>query len=332
MQSLSQEDIELKHYSKKADFAQNFMSNICGEHRLDTSYRNTLDFHYDGMRLPSKQMTIGTISYGANVAINTSHLKAYSISLPLCGKQILNMRGEQYYSDENTGLIISNAQLQDLAIDKNCKKLQVVIPERSLHLVLADILKQPVDDSVIFNPKMHFDSQQLTNSWWKYIQNFLNSKSQYISFHGLSLLAEDYENFIIKTLLLSQENNYSEQLRQLSNQRQPTYIQKVHKFIITHACEEISVDTLQKLAGVSKSKLYEEFQAYYGTSPLAYLKKYRLQQIYKSLCTPELGKRISISQLAFKWGFNHLSRFSQDYHEEFGEKPSDTKNKFKEFY
>ncbi|QKQ69424.1 AraC family transcriptional regulator [Acinetobacter sp. 10FS3-1] len=332
MHSLSQQDIELKHYSKKADFAQDLMSTICGEHRLDTSYRNTLDFHYDGMRLPSKRMTIGTISYGANVAINTSHLRAYSISLPLCGKQILNMRGEQYYSDEKTGLIISNAQLQDLTIDKNCKKLQVVIPERSLHLVLADILKQPVEKSVIFSPRMHFDSQQLTTLWWKNIQDFLNSKSQYINSHGLSLLAEDYENFIIKTLLLFQENNYSEQLRQVSNQQQPAYIQKVHKFIITHACEEISVDTLQQLAGVSKSKLYEEFQTYYGTSPLAYLKKYRLQQIYKSLCTPSVDKRISISQLAFKWGFNHLSRFSQDYREEFGEKPSDTKNKFKELH
>lgn len=329
MQSLSQHDMELNHYSNKADFAQDLMSTICGEHRLDTSYRNTLDFHYDGMRLPSKQLTIGTISYGANVAINISHLKAYSISLPLSGKQILNMRGEKYCSDEKTGLIISNAQLQDLTIDKNCKKLQVVIPERSLHIVLADLLKQPVIESVIFNPKMHFDSEKLTASWWRNIQNFLDTKSQYINFYGLSLLTEDYENFIIKSLLLGQENNYSDQLRQLSNQQQPAYIQKIHQFIIAHAREDICADTLQELAAVSKSKLYEEFQTYYGTSPLAYLKKYRLQQIYKALCLSGADQKISISQLAFSWGFNHLSRFSQEYREEFGEKPSETKNKLK---
>ncbi|HAV3601131.1 TPA: AraC family transcriptional regulator, partial [Acinetobacter baumannii] len=29
------------------------------------------------MRLPNKKMAIGTISYGANVAINISNLKAY---------------------------------------------------------------------------------------------------------------------------------------------------------------------------------------------------------------------------------------------------------------
>lgn len=328
MQSLSQQNFELNHYSSKADFAQNLMSTICGEHRLDTSCRDTLDFHYDGMRLPHKRMTIGTISYGANVAINTSNLKAYSISLPVSGKQILNMRGERYLSDEKNGLIVSNADLQDLTIDKDCKKLQVVVPEQSLQGVLADLLHQPVEKSVVFNPKMHFDSEHLINAWWKNIQNFLQCKSQYTGFYGLPLLAEDYENFIIKALLLSQENNYSEQLKQLSTQTQPAYIQRVHKFILTHAQEDICVDHLQDLAGVSKSKLYEEFQHYYGTSPMAYLKKHRLQQIYKVLSASGLNRKISISQLASKWGFNHLSRFSQEYREEFGENPSETKNKF----
>lgn len=327
MQSLSQQDVELNHYSSKADFAQNLMSSICGEHRLDTSCRNNLDFHYDGLRLPHKRMAIGTISYGANVAINISNLKAYSISLPLQGKQILNMRGERYLSDEKNGLIVSNADLQDLTIDQDCKKIQVVIPEQSLYLVLAELLKQPIETPILFNPKMDFDSQQLITAWWKNIQNFLQFKSQYMGLYGLAMLSEDYENFIIKALLLSQENNYSEQLKEFTTRQQPHYIQKVRNFIVSHAKEDICADDLHHLAGVSKSKLYEEFQYYYGTSPMSYLKKYRLQQIYKILSSSGLNPKISISQLAFEWGFNHLSRFSQEYREEFGEKPSETKNK-----
>jgi AraC-like DNA-binding protein len=328
MQSLSQQDIELTHYSSKADFAQNLMSSICGEHRLDTCARNNLDFHYEGLRLPNKRMAMGTISYGAHVAINVSNLKAYSISLPLQGKQILNMRGEQYRSDEKNGIIVSNADLQDLSIDQDCKKLQVVIPEQSLQLVLAELLNQPIEKTIVFNPKMDFDSEQLITAWWKNIQNFLEFKSQYIGFYGLPMLSEDYENFIIKALLLSQENNYSEQLKEYSRGQQPPYIQKVRNFIIRHAKENICADDLHHVAGVSKSKLYEEFQYYYGTSPIVYLKKYRLQQIYKILSSSGLNPKISISQLAFEWGFNHLSRFSQEYREEFGEKPSETKNKF----
>ena len=77
-------------------------------------------------------------------------------------------------------------------------------------------------------------------------------------------------------------------------------------------------------------KLYDEFQQYYGTSPMSFLRKYRLQQIYKILSHANMNAKLSISKLAYDWGFTHLSRFSQDYKEEFGEKPSETKNKLRE--
>ncbi len=326
MESLSQQ-MDLNHYSRKADFAQSLMSQICGEHRLDTTCRDTLDFHYDGLRLPHKHMAIGTISYGANVAINISKLRAYSISLPIHGKQALNVHGAKYLSHETKGLIVSNAELQDLIIDKDCKKIQVVIPEQSLQMVLADLLNRKVEQPVIFNPEMCLDSGQLIEAWWKNIQNFLQLKSQYTGFYGLQMLSEDYENFVIKALLLSQENNYSHALKELSQQREPSYISKVRNFIVAHAHEEICADDLQRLAGVSKSKLYEEFQYYYGTSPMSYLRKYRLQQIYKILSSSDHHRKLSISKLAYDWGFNHLSRFSQEYREEFGENPSETRSR-----
>lgn len=131
-------------------------------------------------------MAIGTISYGANVAINISNLKAYSISLPIQGRQALNIRGAHYQSDENRGLIVSNNDQQDLIIDKDCRKFQVVIPERSMQIVLADLLNKPIETPIMFNPEMHLDSEQLIGAWWKNIQNFLQLKSQYSNFYGFA--------------------------------------------------------------------------------------------------------------------------------------------------
>lgn len=325
MLSLSQE-MDLNHYSRQADFAHNLMSSICGEHRLDTSGRDALDFHYEGIRLPHKRMAMGKISYGANVLINTSNLRAYSISLPFQGKQTLTVRGAKYISNADNGLILSNAELQDLAIDKDCKKYQVVIPERSMQVVLSDLLRQSVDTPIIFNPAMDLSNDSALSVWWKNIDNFLQLRAQYKGVQGLQLWSEDYENFLIKALLLSQENNYSHLLNELCNQQEPEYLRKVRDYIQQHAHEEICADDLHRLAGVSKSKLYDEFQQYYGTSPLSFLRKYRLQQIYKILST-SANKKISISKLAFDWGFNHLGRFSQEYRDEFGENPSETKSK-----
>lgn len=325
MTALSQQ-MDLNHSSSKADFAQKLMSSICGEHHLDTGFRDRLDFHYDGLRLPSKNMTIGNIRYGANVEINISNLKAYSISLPFQGKQSLHVHGAKYRSDESCGLIVSNNDLQALSIDRDCQKLQVVIPEQSIQLVLADLLQRPVTSPIIFNPEMQIDSMHLISGWWKSIQNFLQLKSQYAGFVGLQMLSDDYESFLIKALLLSQESNYSAALNELSQSTQPAYILKVKNYIVNHAHTDIRAEDFQAIAGVSKSKLYQEFQQHYGTSPMLYLRDYRLQQVHKVLSRGQQPK-ISISKLAHDWGFNHLSRFSQAYREAFGESPSETKAK-----
>ena len=152
-------------------------------------------------------------------------------------------------------------------------------------------------------------------------------KSQYTDFYGLRMFSEDYENFLIKALLLSQENNFSEALRNSSSQEVPLFIRNVKKFMIDHAHEMLSIEMILRVAGVSKSKLYDQFQYHYGMSPLVFLKKHRLQKVYKILSSSQ-QQDISISKVAYDWGFSHLSRFSQEYREEFGENPSETKAKF----
>lgn len=326
MDSLSQY-VDLNHCSQEASFAHDLMSNICGEHRLDTCQLGRLNFHYDGIRLPSKKIAMGMISYGAAVAIHISKLKAYSISLPLEGKQSLVIHGAHYQSNSHQGLIVSNFAEQDLQIEQDCKKLQVVIPEVSMQMVLSDLLNQKIETPIIFNPQMELDHQQLLKMWWTNIENFLQFKKQHLSHYGLHMFAQDYENFMIKSLLLSHEHNFSDVLKAYAQHVIPEHIVKVRHYLMMHAQEQIGIEDIIRATGVSKSKLYAEFQHYYRMSPMLYLKKYRLQKIHDILVSNFTQPKLSISQLAFQWGFNHLGRFSQDYKHEFGESPSETKNR-----
>lgn len=322
------EDIHIQHSSQQVESAQTIMSRICGEHHLDTHHHSALNFQYAGMRFPSKNLAIGSVSYGTSVGIHITNLRAYSISLPTQGQQQLQQRGKQVHSNMHTGLIVSNAEQQDLFIDKDCRKLQVAIPEHSLETTLAGMLNRPLREPIVFDPEMHVNAEQLIGAWWKHIRAFLQMKSHYASFGGLPMLSEDYENFLLKALLLSQQNNYSQALLDLNSQHIPKHILAVKNHIINHAHEDICADDLQRLAGVSKSKLYDEFKLHYGTSPMSYLRKHRLQQIHKILSSPQSHSKTSISQLAYQWGFTHLSRFADEYKQEFGEKPSETKSKY----
>ena len=324
----SKEDIHIQHSSRQVESAQDIMSRICGEHNLDTHQRSALNFQYSGMRFPSKNLAIGNVSYGTSVGIHITNLRSYSISLPTLGQQHLQLRGKQIHSNMHTGLIVSNAEQQDLFIDKDCRKLQVAIPEQSLEATLAGMLNRSLREPIVFDPEMHVNSEPLIGAWWKHIRAFLQMKSHYASFGGLPMLTEDYENFLLKALLMSQQNNYSQTLLELNSQHIPKHILAVKNHITSNPQEDICADDLQRLAGVSKSKLYDEFKLHYGTSPMSYLRKYRLQQIHKILSSPQVHSKVTNSQLAYQWGFTHLSRFADEYKQEFGEKPSETKSKY----
>lgn len=316
---------DLSHNSRELKVAQRLMSLICGSHELGSSNRNQLDFQYSGIQLPSKKVKIGAISYGTDVSIHIDALGSYSISLPLQGHQQLRSRGACFDSDNMTGLIVSNIEQQELIIAKDCKKIQVVIPEDSVRSVLTQLLSTPVEDTVIFEPQMSLANTQFLQVWWKNVHQCLEFRQHYADLNGLTLLSDDYENFLIKGLLLSQNNNYSDQLKKLTDHQEHRSVRRVKEFIHRFADKELDANDLLMVSGTSKSKLYREFQEDMKMSPMDYLKHYRLEKIHQVLL--QKNPNHSISRLALDWGFRHLGRFSQDYRDKYGVLPSETLRK-----
>ena len=313
---------DLSHASRELNVAQRLMSLICGSHQLDTSKKDQLDFQYSGIRLPSKRMAIGCISYGTDVSIQINQLGAYSISLPLQGQQTLSLHGERHNSNSENGIIVSSAGAQELIIHRDCKKLQVVIPEMSVKTVLSNMLAKPIHEPIIFETQMPFKHDNFLRIWWTNIQQCLALRQDYSNFDGLSLLSEDYESFLIKALLLTQNNNYSKQLKEINQYQLPKHVVVVKEFIHRFADQDLDVSDLVMISGTSKSTLYREFQNALNLSPMDYLKQYRLEQIHAALL--KNGSHISISRLAYDWGFRHLGRFSQEYRAKYGVLPSET--------
>lgn len=312
----------LTHNSRELSVAQRLMSLICGNHELGTSNRNQLEFEYSGIRLPTKKVTIGCISYGTDVSINIHSLGSYSISLPLQGKQQLRSGGSSFQSNHNQGLIVSNIDQQELIIEKDCKKMQVVIPESSIQAVLSQLLRQPINQTVIFDPEMSMHQTSFHQVWWQNIHQCLVARQQFATFDALNVISEDYENFLIKTLLFSQNNNFSDQLNGLNSYKEPKPVSIVKEFIHRFADKDLQASDLIMVSGTSKSTLYREFQTVMSMSPMDYLRNYRLEQVHKALQLKYANS--SISRLAMDWGFKHLGRFAQEYREKYGYLPSET--------
>lgn len=97
---------------------------------------------------------------------------------------------------------------------------------------------------------------------------------------------------------------------------------RAHHYIHRNLQEEITIVDLRTAAGCSHRTLFHGFRERYGMSPHKYLQTLRLNEVRRELChQPSYGK---ITEVAMKWGFFHLSRFTSQYRRLFGENPSDT--------
>nr|BFD39506.1 AraC family transcriptional regulator [Pseudomonas sp. FFPRI_1] len=304
--------------------ARSWMAGICGPHRLVTSNPERIRFHHSANVLRSRSTTLGIIEYGTDVRVDIEdpeRFSSYSLSLPLCGEQELNKDGRRLRSDRDLGVIIAPNESQVLAISGDCRKLQVVISRPAMGEALEALLQRPVQQPLRFEPGMDA-LHGAAAAWWRMAQHFIGELAQGNELYEQLAFTREIESSLIKGLILAQPNNYSEELRTMLGVKLPHYLVRARQYLHEHAREALHLEDLEAAAGVSRFKLFEAFRKYFALSPMAYLKRHRLNGARQEIL--EQGAARSISEIALGWGFTHLGRFSAEYRKLFDEAPSAT--------
>jgi transcriptional regulator GlxA family with amidase domain len=86
---------------------------------------------------------------------------------------------------------------------------------------------------------------------------------------------------------------------------------------------QFSATDLAAIAGVGVRVLQEAFRQHVGMPPLSYLRRVRLDGVHEHLSRSDPWQ-VSVSEVAYGWGFTHLGRFAGAYRARFGESPSQT--------
>ena len=98
------------------------------------------------------------------------------------------------------------------------------------------------------------------------------------------------------------------------------------QFLDSHLDEPVTVTQLCEITNVSRRTLQYSFESILGISPIQYLRMSRLNGVRRALVqVNHVSKNTeTVSGIASQWGFWHLSQFSKDYKQLFGEQPSQT--------
>lgn len=99
-------------------------------------------------------------------------------------------------------------------------------------------------------------------------------------------------------------------------------VDRACEYALAHLDEPLTILDLCRTLGASRRKLQYCFQETLGTNPVAYLRTLRLNAARREL--RQGADLVSVQEVASRWGFWHLSRFSSEYRTMFGERPSQT--------
>lgn len=103
-------------------------------------------------------------------------------------------------------------------------------------------------------------------------------------------------------------------------------LRRAEDFLMQHLTRPVTRPELAAAAGVSIRTVSRGFHERYGIGPLAWLKLRRLEAAQRELRSMAPGET-SVTEVALRYGFEHLGRFAADYRRRFGETPSATLRK-----
>ena len=108
-------------------------------------------------------------------------------------------------------------------------------------------------------------------------------------------------------------------MRRLARPVTPRDVKRAIEYIEANLDAAIGLSEIVAASGVPGRTLIQHFRDLKGTTPTRYLRSARYEKVREALLRAE--PEASITEIAARWGFSHLGRFSVDYRRRFGEPP-----------
>lgn len=128
---------------------------------------------------------------------------------------------------------------------------------------------------------------------------------------------------LLGTLLVAAADSTAEKTSRSATRCHPASVRRAEDYLMANLSEPISIPDVAVVAGVSTRTLSREFRRQHGITIKAYLRQRRLEAANQAFLAAAPGE-VNVTEVAFRFGFYQLGRFSADYREAFGERPSET--------
>ena len=249
-------------------------------------------------------------------------IDTYCVSLMAQGTSQVVQPGSRKPATGNTetGLIFGGEPGTRFAVSGDSVRFHLWVPGRRLRERLEVLLDGQKIKSFAFRPA--FDQRRGPGATIRNMLDFLFVELE----RSDSLLANEiatrtFEDNLALCLLLGLPHSHTERLQQQSAAAAPGNVKRAEEFMRANAGAPLTIAEIAQAAGCSIRSLQTAFQRFRGATPMAALRRIRLEEARTEML--RAGHSESIAQIAAGHGFSTPSRFAQLFRRTYGVYPSE---------
>ena len=273
----------------------------------------------------SGHMTLGYLTYQAEAELTMPPTEdCYIVNLTIAGAT-RGSRGDgvrERTAGNERGLVLSPVQNHRVQWTADAEQLHLKITRARLESHLADLVGKPVTKVIDFG----FGVDLTSGPGRGLLRSVCFLAAELDRPAGLAEMPfarAQLEAYVLSSLLYAGRHQFSAVLADPHNVRRLGRLTPVLQYIEANAESDLTPETLARAARVSVRTLHAAFQQQLGESPMAYVRRIRLGRVRAELLRSD-PSQVRVTDVAMRWGFMHLSRFAEQYREQFNELPSVT--------
>ncbi|OAP39908.1 AraC family transcriptional regulator [Sinorhizobium glycinis] len=316
--------MKFSYLGDDAEEVSDVLTRCIGPVRVQKPLNTALSYRYEfiaaGRVAFSRATSQGSLSIGQK-----GEVPKLLVLLPLHGAARVRIgRDDSLISIPGKAAILDGNRLSELQIEEARSHLSFVIDQGEIFRHLSAALERPVHGSIDFTPELDLTTGagEILFKLSQIMATCLGDNAEIQELPStLSHLSEGIVNLLVDTV----PHRFSAALTEGEWLPSPRHVKRAVDFMHANLSAPISMTDIAEAAGIGVRSLQEGFKRFKGASPISYLAQLRMEAAHRDLLNAD--QRLSVAEIARKWGFRHMGRFANDYRKSYGCPPSEARRR-----
>lgn len=287
-----------------------------------TRQRRYVDFTHRSLQLGSG--SIHQVRYGGESRVEAPPIDDVFLAIfTLTGHALLDQGDGEFNAPAGSLCILNPTRQLRLQLSEDFEQLTVKLPSELLHRTLLESGASNLRQELSFNSRAYL-LEQHTGSFTRLVRAICNDMSYNTSLLGQASVGPHLAQTLAGLLINEFGHNYSDVLADNAHSPTPALLRRAEEYMRAKLDQPLTTQQVAREAGCSVRTLQLAFRRFRHTTPGAWLRTLRLDEARQFLLR-DADSMYSITDIAYRCGFNHLSKFAAHYRTRFGETPSQTR-------